>query len=131
MIGAPAAAQAERVYVAERGSAAVGDARAYVEEGGHRRPVRHVVYHSPSGYEWSYDGSGPAGLSLSILADYFGEQPTREQLDRGEPRCWRLHQPFKWAFIAAAPHAGFRLPERAIAAWLEERQEKDDATAAP
>src|SRR5258708_36011467 len=36
------------------------------EKGNHvlanHRTLRHVIYHSPSGFEWGYGGSGPADL---------------------------------------------------------------------
>ncbi len=38
------------------------------------RPLRHVMYHNPTGFEWGYGGSGPADLALSILAHYFKER---------------------------------------------------------
>ncbi|RMH47145.1 MAG: hypothetical protein D6686_13495 [Alphaproteobacteria bacterium] len=28
---------------------------------------------SPDGFEWSYEGDGPAQLALAILADHFGD----------------------------------------------------------
>lgn len=28
---------------------------------------------SPDGFEWSYEGEGPAQLALAILADHFGD----------------------------------------------------------
>lgn len=40
------------------------------------RPLLHVVHHSPSGFEWGYGGSGPSDLALSILCDYFEEDPS-------------------------------------------------------
>ena len=55
----------------------------------------HVVFHSPTGFSWGYGGSGPADLSLSILADYLEEHPTEDDLYHGRPRCWQLHQVFK------------------------------------
>lgn len=119
MIGDQDAHRAERVYVAERRSEGAGDLRVYVEEGGQQRPLPHVVWHSPTGYEWHFGGAGPADLALSILADHLGERPTPDELAHGEPRCWKLHQAFKWAVIAPAPHEGFRLPAHEIAAWLE------------
>ena len=77
-----------------------GTARIMVEtEDGYRRPLRHVVYHSPTGLEWGYGGSGPADAALSILADYFMER-TRKPDEIGATRAWRLHQPFKWAVVA-------------------------------
>lgn len=111
---------AERVYVGERSGD--GAAHLYVEEGGRRRPLRHVVYHSPDGLEFGFGGSGPADTALSILADYCGEMPTPEHVRHGELRCWALHQAFKWRFIAPASQAGFRLPASVIAVWLEEQR---------
>jgi hypothetical protein len=43
-----------------------------VVEDGQRRPLRHVVRHSPTGYEWNYAGSGPADLARSILVEVMG-----------------------------------------------------------
>jgi len=91
-----------------------------------RRPLPHVKWHSPAGYEWNYGGSGSADLALSILADYFGERPGHDQLYHGEPRCWKLHQAFKWAHIATQPYEGFRLPERTVAAWVSAHDEDDE-----
>ena len=37
-------------------------------------PLRLDLYgHSPDGFEWGYEGSGPAQLALAILADYSGD----------------------------------------------------------
>jgi hypothetical protein len=72
-------------------------------------PLPHVILHSPTGFEWGYGGSGPADLSLSILANFFNERPTEEQLYYGHCRCLKQHQSFKWALIADAPKNGFEL----------------------
>ena len=40
-------------------------------------PLKHRVYHSPTGFEWGYLGSGPADLARSILWDYLGVKPTK------------------------------------------------------
>lgn len=37
-------------------------------------PLKHVVRHSPTGFEWGYGGSGPADLALSILTNAFGRE---------------------------------------------------------
>jgi hypothetical protein len=73
------------------------------------QPLPHVVLHSPTGFEWGYGGSGPADLALSILADFFDERPSHEQLYGGECQCQAQHQAFKWALIADAPHEGFEI----------------------
>jgi len=66
---------------------------------GRAHPLRHVVFHSPTGMEFGYGGSGPADAALSILADYYGERPTTRQVYRGKCKCWRRHQAFKFAFL--------------------------------
>jgi len=35
------------------------------------RPLKHIVRHSPTGFNWGYAGSGPADTALSILTDVF------------------------------------------------------------
>ena len=49
--------------------------------------------HSPTGFAWGYEGSGPAQLSLALLADALGD----------DERALRLYQPFKSAYIAGIP----------------------------
>ena len=49
--------------------------------------------HSPTGFEWGYGGSGPAQLSLALLADALGD----------DDKAVRLHQPFKWEVVARLP----------------------------
>ncbi len=61
------------------------------------RPLRlrlDLDSHSPTGFEWDYSGSGPAQLSLAILADAF----------RNDHLAKRLHQPFKWKVISRLDH---------------------------
>ena len=84
--------------------------------------LKHVVFHSPTGFSWGYGGSGPADLALSVLADHFGEHPTEDDLCHGRPRCWQLHQPFKWNFIASLPFGeAFELHSTQIESWLAEQ----------
>jgi hypothetical protein len=59
---------------------------------------------------------------MSILADYFGERPTKRALYYGKPRCWRYHQGFKWAFIAGLPKEGWFITEDEIRQWLKEKR---------
>lgn len=90
-------------------------------------PLPHAVYHSPTGMEWGYGGSGPADLALSILADYLGERSdVRAYLKHGglagePPLSLRLHQAFKWDFVARWPREGWRLTGAEIAQWLRQR----------
>lgn len=48
-----------------------------------------LANHSPTGFAWGYGGSGPAQLSLAILADCLGD----------DVRALRLYQRFKFAVI--------------------------------
>jgi len=80
--------------------------------------LHHIKHHSPTGFEWGYGGSGPADLALSILAHHFGENPTPRQLATGDCKCWRLHQAFKWHFIASADKENFAITDAQIDEWL-------------
>ena len=65
------------------------------------RPLRHVAWHSPDGFEWGYAGSGPADLALSILAHYFKETYLNTHYIKKhgtqKSKAWKYHQPFKFA----------------------------------
>ena len=56
-------------------------------------PRLDLANHSPTGLSWGYAGSGPAQLSLALLAD---------ALDDDE-RALKLYQPFKRAYVAGLP----------------------------
>jgi hypothetical protein len=49
--------------------------------------------HSPTGFAWGYQGSGPAQLALAILADLLDD----------DDRAVRLHQKYKRRVIANLP----------------------------
>lgn len=70
-----------------RGTRVNGRCRVLVEVDGDTMPLRHVVVHSPTGFEWGYAGSGPADLALSILADMLDEQPADKELYTGFRPC--------------------------------------------
>jgi hypothetical protein len=72
---------------------------------------RTIIHHSPDGYEWGYGGSGPADFAWNILA-MFTDKDTAQ----------KLHQEFKWKFIATAPHEGTTISGDAIKAWIERQQ---------
>ncbi len=46
--------------------------------------------HSPTGYSWGYGGSGPAQLSLALLADALGD----------DDKAQRWYQDFKFRVIS-------------------------------
>lgn len=49
--------------------------------------------HSPSGLAWGYAGSGPAQLSLALLADALGD----------DAKAQALYQQFKWLVVGGLP----------------------------
>jgi hypothetical protein len=70
-----------------------------------------VAYHSPTGFEWGYGGSGPADLALNILVFYVGME-----------KAWKLHQHFKWDFIAVMPKEGGVIKKKDIERWLAAKE---------
>ena len=45
---------------------------------------------SPAGFEWTYEGAGPAQLALALLADHFGD----------DSRALALYEDFMRAVVA-------------------------------
>ena len=45
---------------------------------------------SPAGFEWTYEGAGPAQLALALLADHLGD----------DAEALRLYQPFMRKLVA-------------------------------
>ena len=91
---------------------------------GDRRPLTHVSYHSPDGFEWGYAGSGPADLALAILADYFDESAefvlaALRSMWTPRSKAAALHQSFKERFVATERRDEWQLESDAIEAWLQ------------
>ena len=61
-------------------------------------PSLRVWCHSPSGFNWGYEGSGPAQLALAILL-----------LATDKETAVRCHQEFKCQVIARLPQANFEI----------------------
>ena len=102
-----------RIYRGERG--ADGMVRAYVDEGGHRRVLPHLVLHSPQGFDYGYGGLGAMDLARSILADYL----------RALPEVW-VYQAFKRRFLEPLDRrAPWMIDGDEIAAWLAEVASRD------
>ena len=55
------------------------------------KPSRQLRNHSPAGFEWGYDGSGPAQLALAMLLDFTGDEEV----------ALNNYQAFKSQFIAS------------------------------
>lgn len=82
-----------------------------VQAGRRVRPLRlrlDIRNHSPAGFEWGYGGSGPAQLSLALVADCCGRPMARPE----------IYQRVK-AIVARLPHDGWVLSEEQVRAAVE------------
>lgn len=98
----------------------------------------HCVYHSPTGMETGYGGSGPADLALSILADYFGVTAIKIKAIRDKAlgfmdhnnshRPLKLHQNFKFDVIAGRrieTGESYQITGDEICEWLKSQPEAE------
>ncbi|MCZ7571715.1 MAG: hypothetical protein M5U01_24455 [Ardenticatenaceae bacterium] len=93
-----------------------GDVMAFVNGD----PLYHVIAHTPDGFTFGR-GPGADDLALSILADFFGERPTLEDLYEGDCLCKQYHHDFKWAFVTpASARQALTVTSDEIATWLEQ-----------
>lgn len=60
-------------------------------------PSHHIWNHSPDGFMWGYQGSGPAQLALAVLYEVTGD----------EKQAVALHQTFKREVIGILPQDDF------------------------
>jgi hypothetical protein len=60
------------------------------------QPLKHLMYHSPDGFEWGYGGSGPADLARSMVGMLMDMQ--------NPPPA--VYQAVKEKLVACMPHAG-------------------------
>lgn len=71
-------------------------------------------YHSPTGFNWGYGGSGPAQLAFAILYDYFDNKEI----------AYNNYQQFKWEVIAKLNQSqNFNLTDKDILGFFCERKE--------
>lgn len=74
-----------------------------------------VRNHSPTGFAWGYEGSGPAQLALAILIHAFGD----------EELALRLYQDFKREIIGKLPmDSDWTIAELSVRDWYNRRGEK-------
>lgn len=78
-----------------------------------------VRNHSPSGFEWAYQGSGPAQLALTLLLDAFPE--------RGADWAADLHQAFKRKVVSNLPQEGWTLTLEQIQEAVQQLEVPSDA----
>lgn len=79
------------------------------------KPLKHHVYHSPTGFNFGYRGSGPADLARSILWDVIGMEPHPE-----------LYQTFKFEFVAGWGDK-WQITSEEIQKWILDNIEKNPA----
>jgi hypothetical protein len=82
------------------------------------RPSRAYRNHSPTGFEWSYQGSGPAQLALALLLEVTDSDTALD-----------LYQDYKREVVACWPIAGFTVTTADLRAWLAVRKETATARA--
>jgi hypothetical protein len=79
-------------------------------------------YHSPSGHNWGYGGSGAAQTALAILAAVLGDN-------------WALllYQDYKWEVVARLKHDGWTLTSADVLTWFQgiPKEERDEMTYGP
>ena len=76
------------------------------------RPLDHrydLLSASPSGFEWSYHGSGPAQLAIALLAHALNDEVACDHYQR-----------FKRDIVAELPEVGWTLHAADLDAWYEE-----------
>ena len=81
-----------------------GSAADVTRDGRPLNPRLDLWNHRPTGFEWGYQGSGPAQLALALLADHLGD----------DVQAVALHQDFKSALVAKLPRRGWTLTSRQI-----------------
>jgi hypothetical protein len=92
--------------------------RAYAQlPDGSTRHVHHHVLHSPTGFEFGYQGSGPTELARCLLIDWFGVEDQAAQVQLRLPVDY--HE-FATAFIAPVPRSRRRwhITASQIQAWM-------------
>lgn len=88
--------------------------------------VPHRLMHHAAGYNWGYNGSGPAELALNILENYAYRlnKPNGGKVSCFDGSCtrlaWNLHQKFKVEFLQNFPKSGGVIPAQKIIDWIDE-----------
>lgn len=104
---------AHRLYIGRRFPPPVAGARGMTEvvvlQAGKERPLTHHVHHSPDGYEWGFEGSGPAELARDLLWDHLDCEPPPA-----------LYQLFKSQIVVALRYEGWEITTAQLSSWLGE-----------
>ena len=82
-----------------------------------------IINHSPDGFEWGHEGSGPAQLALALLLHH-SITPFPHPKDQPWDRTAFIkahYQEFKRQFIARVPEIGGRLDLAEVRGWVKNR----------
>jgi len=93
-----------------------------VWDGQRAEPLKHHVMHSPAGFEWGYEGSGPADLARCILIDYFSGQT--DFVAVATKLADKYYQGFKRNVIATIPGDRWLISEVEIEKWVQHEMSK-------
>jgi hypothetical protein len=89
-----------------------------VEENGEvysLHPRHDLRNHSPTGFEWSYTGSGPAQLALALAADVLSDDDFAQE----------IYQRLKFKLIGGLSYEGWTLTEGRVRSVIDDiRQEQ-------
>lgn len=89
--------------------------RVTVKMGTRSYPLKHIIYHSPSGFAWGYGGSGPADTARSVLVDLVGFKVADT-----------FYQHFKSSFLAGSCEPEFAVTGSSIIEWLKKMVTEQD-----
>jgi len=88
-----------------------GPARVYIYDSNYKPVIRvlnprhDIVNHSPDGFAWGYEGSGPAQLAFALLSDHLQD----------DVHVLAIYQIFKRILIATLPaHEDWKLTPKTI-----------------
>jgi hypothetical protein len=82
-----------------------------------------VRKHSPTGFEWGFDGSGPAQLALAMLCDFFNGDTDK---------ALEYYQEFKRDIIAPIGQNTWTIKSESIVEWVRHKmRERRDASKGP
>ena len=77
------------------------------------KPSQKIWNHSPAGFNWGYEGSGPAQLALALLYDVTNDEIVSV----------RLHQAFKSSIMAAWGDT-WEITDADIKEWINDKLEE-------
>ena len=106
-----------KTYKGTKSNGGMGGQKIMVDEGGvlgqyEVYPLKHIVQHSPDGFNWRYGGSGPADTALSILTDCVGKRIAEV-----------YYQGFKERFVSIWGEC-FEVTENEIKTWIQVREDQ-------